>query len=165
MKKFAVIGDPISHSLSPTMHGWIFNELNINATYEKVHVRKNQLNEIINKMNEGILDGINVTLPHKTNIISYLDEINPRAKLIGAINMVMKVDSKIIGNNTDWYGFMMAMKGIKLDLDLKLGSLKTDIKSLRKAARQAIVPELARRVNRIIKNEIFELRDDHKIYW
>ena len=116
MKKFAVIGDPISHSLSPIMHRWIFNELNINATYEKVHVKKNQLNKIINKMNEGILDGINVTLPHKTNIISHVDEINSRAKLIGAINMVMKVDSKIIGNNTDWYGFMMAMKRNKISL-------------------------------------------------
>ena len=75
MKKFAVIGDPISHSLSPIMHRWIFNELNINATYEKVHVKENQLNKIINKMNEGILDGINVSFPHKTNIIFHVDEI------------------------------------------------------------------------------------------
>ena len=54
---------------------------------------------------------------------------------------------------------------MKLDLDLKLGSLKTDIKSLKKAARQAIAPELARRVNKIIKSEVFKLNDDHKIYW
>ena len=54
---------------------------------------------------------------------------------------------------------------MKLDLDLKSGSLKTDIKSLKKAARQAIAPELIRRVNRIIKSEIFETCDDHKIYW
>tara|TARA_B100000686_G_scaffold331270_1_gene394584 strand:+ start:1917 stop:4406 length:2490 start_codon:yes stop_codon:yes gene_type:complete len=57
------------------------------------------------------------------------------------------------------------LNGLKLDLDLKSGSLKTDIKSLRKAARQAIAPELMRRVNRIIKSEIFRLDDDHKIYW
>ena len=80
MKKFAVIGDPISHSLSPIMHRWIFNELNINATYEKIHVRKNNLNEIINKIHNGVLDGINVTLPHKSSIISHMDKINPRAK-------------------------------------------------------------------------------------
>ena len=57
------------------------------------------------------------------------------------------------------------LNGMKLDLDLKSGSLKTDIKSLKKAARQAIAPELIRRANRIIKSEIFELNDDFKIYW
>ena len=57
------------------------------------------------------------------------------------------------------------LNGMKLDLDLKLGSLKTDIKSLKKAARQAIAPELTRRVNKIIKSEVFKLNDDHKIYW
>ena len=57
------------------------------------------------------------------------------------------------------------LKGMKLDLDLKSGSLKTDIKSLKKAARQAIEPELMRRTNRIIKSEILELNEDHKIYW
>ena len=54
---------------------------------------------------------------------------------------------------------------MKLDLDLKSGSLKTDIKSLKKAARKAIAPELTRRVNKIIESGIFKLNDDHKIYW
>ena len=57
------------------------------------------------------------------------------------------------------------LKGLKLDLDLKTGSLKTDIKSLRKAARQAIAPELMRRTNKIVSEENLELGDDHKIYW
>ena len=57
------------------------------------------------------------------------------------------------------------LKGMKLDLDLKSGSLKTDIKSLKKAARQAIVPELMRRVSKIIKIGTFEISDNHKIYW
>ena len=60
---------------------------------------------------------------------------------------------------------MGKLNGMKLDLDLKSTSLKTDIKSLRKAARQAIAPELMRRVNRIIKSKVFELGNDHKIYW
>ncbi len=61
--------------------------------------------------------------------------------------------------------YLGRLKGMRLDLDLKSGSLKTDIKSLKKAARQAIAPELMRRVNKIIKNEAFDLSDDHKIYW
>jgi ATP-dependent RNA helicase SUPV3L1/SUV3 len=57
------------------------------------------------------------------------------------------------------------LKGLQLDLDLNSGSLKTDIKSLKKAARQAIAPELMRRANKIIKTEDIKLEDDHKIYW
>jgi len=57
------------------------------------------------------------------------------------------------------------LNGLKLDLDLKSGSLKTDIKSLKKAARHAIAPELMKRVSKITKSEIFKLDDDHKIYW
>ena len=57
------------------------------------------------------------------------------------------------------------LNGMKLDLDLKSGSLKTDIKSLKKAARKAIAPELTRRVNKIIKSEVFKLDEDHKIRW
>ena len=61
--------------------------------------------------------------------------------------------------------FIGSLNGLKLDLDLRSGSLKTDIKSLKKAARQAIAPELMRRTNKIIKSDTFELKDDHKIYW
>ena len=57
------------------------------------------------------------------------------------------------------------LKGLKLELDLKSGSLKTDIKSLKKAARQGIAPELMRRVNHIVKNDTLRLDDDHKVYW
>ena len=57
------------------------------------------------------------------------------------------------------------LRGLKLDLDLKSRSLKNDIKSLKKAARHAIAPELMRRVNNIIKSEIFNISDDHNIYW
>jgi len=57
------------------------------------------------------------------------------------------------------------LKGMKLDLDIKFGSLKTDIKSLKKAARQAIEPELIRRASKIIKSKDFNFQEDHKIYW
>ena len=57
------------------------------------------------------------------------------------------------------------LNGMRLELDLKSGSLKTDIKSLKKAARQAIAPELMRRTKKIISNEIFEVEDDNKVYW
>ena len=60
---------------------------------------------------------------------------------------------------------MGQLKGLKLELDLKSGSLKTDIKSLKKAARQAISPELIRRVGKIVESEVLSFNDDYKIYW
>ena len=72
---------------------------------------------------------------------------------------------------TDWSVYIIdnqyigKLKGLKLDLDLSSGSLKTDIKSLKKAARQAIAPELMRRANKIIKTKDLKIEDDHKIYW
>ena len=60
---------------------------------------------------------------------------------------------------------MGKLNGMKLDLDLKTGSLKTDIKSLKKAARQGIAPELIRRANEIIRSDSLKLEDDHKLYW
>ena len=73
----------------------------------------------------------------------------------------IKNENEVIIDNQ----YIGRLNGMKLDLDLKSGSLKTDIKSLKKAARQAIAPELMRRVNKIIKSETFELSEDHKIYW
>ncbi len=69
-------------------------------------------------------------------------------------------DEVIIDNQ-----YMGRLRGLKLELDLKSGSLKTDIKSLKKAARQGIAPELIRRVGEIVKSESFDIKDDYKIYW
>ena len=119
MKVFAVIGDPIDHSLSPTMHNWIFNILELDAEYKKIKVNINELPKIIQQMKEKKIDGINVTIPYKKNIMHYLDDVNTRAKSIGAVNCLISADSKIIGNNTDWYGFTMSMKKNNIDLSNK----------------------------------------------
>jgi len=73
----------------------------------------------------------------------------------------IKNDNEVIIDNQ----YIGKINGMRLNLDLKSGSLKTDIKSLKKAARQAIAPELMRRANKIIKSEILKLDEDHKIYW
>ena len=75
MKHFAVIGNPIEHSLSPVMHRWIFNSLNIDADYIKVKIEGNKLSNMIHQLQSGDLDGINVTIPYKEVIIDQLDEI------------------------------------------------------------------------------------------
>ena len=138
MKHFAIIGNPIEHSLSPAMHQWVFDRLKIDAEYEKIKVEEDELPTIIQKMIKGELDGINITIPHKESIMKDLDEINPRAKSIGAVNCILKSGSKIIGNNTDWYGFSMAMKNNNINpLDREViilgagGSAKSILYALR----------------------------------
>ena len=73
----------------------------------------------------------------------------------------IKNENEVIIDNQ----YMGQLKGLKLELDLKSGSLKTDIKSLKKAARQAISPELIRRVGKIVESEVLSFNDDYKIYW
>ncbi len=116
MKLFALIGNPVSHSLSAIMHQWVFNSLDLDAEYVKIKSEENELPTIIQKIRNGKLDGINITIPFKKSIIKYLDEINPRANSIGAVNCILKSDSKIIGNNTDWYGFSMTLKNNDINL-------------------------------------------------
>ena len=98
MKKFAVIGNPIEHSLSPQLHNWIFKKLNIQATYKKIKLETYELPNIFQELRNGEISGINVTMPHKENVIKFLDEINLRAKSIGCINCIMYSNDKLIGN-------------------------------------------------------------------
>ena len=96
MKHFAVIGNPVKHSLSPALHNWVFKSLNIQAIYKKISVEEEVLPDIIQQMKNGILDGFNITIPHKENIMKFVDEINPRALCIGSVNCLIKSNSKII---------------------------------------------------------------------
>lgn len=119
MKKFIVIGDPIENSLSPLLHNWVFQNLNFDASYDKIQVAESELSEYMNKIRSGELTGSNITIPYKSEIMQYVDVVNPRAKLIGAINHLMENNGKIIGNNTDWYGFVLALKKNNIDVNQK----------------------------------------------
>lgn len=119
MKQFAVIGNPIDHSLSPYLHNYVYKLLSIKALYEKKKVFHGELEKFIDDLRTGVLNGVNVTIPHKENVIKYLDEINPRAEIIGAVNVIHKNGNKLIGNNTDWYGFTMAIRNNGIDVNKK----------------------------------------------
>ena len=119
MKQFAVIGNPIEHSLSPVLHNWVFKSLNIQAEYRKIRLEEKNLSDIVKKVKNDELDGFNVTIPYKENIMKFLDEINARAESIASVNCIIKSKTKIIGNNTDWYGFSMAMNTNQIDVSGK----------------------------------------------
>tara|TARA_Y100000590_G_scaffold470117_1_gene662086 strand:- start:176 stop:967 length:792 start_codon:yes stop_codon:yes gene_type:complete len=112
MKQFAVIGDPISHSLSPVLHKEIYRQFGIDASFEKTHVTPASLSIF---MNRNVLDGFNVTIPYKESIIPYLDALDESAEVIAAVNCV----AGEIGYNTDWIGFLKAMVGNGIEINEK----------------------------------------------
>ncbi len=109
-KKFAVIGHPIGHSLSPLMHNTAFRLLSLNYDYEKLDIEPDSLTNAVNLFRESNWGGFNVTVPHKESIMKLLDEISPEAKSIGAVNTVVNKNSKLIGYNTDVIGVELAMQ-------------------------------------------------------
>ncbi|WP_147532430.1 shikimate dehydrogenase [Bacillus marasmi] len=110
MKKlFGVIGDPIAHSMSPLMHNDLFQLYQLDAHYFPFHVKKENLADAIKGLKVLGVSGFNVTVPHKVDIIPLLDEIDPLAKAIGAVNTVVNVDGKLIGYNTDGNGYVRAL--------------------------------------------------------
>jgi shikimate 5-dehydrogenase len=85
----AIIGDPVAHSLSPVMHNAAFQKLGLNLVYVAFNVTKDELTEAISGARSLGLRGLNVTMPHKNAVIKHLDETDPTAKAIGAVNTIL----------------------------------------------------------------------------
>lgn len=112
MKKwFAVIGDPIEHSKSPVMQNAWFEELSIDATYIPIRVSSESLESAVAGLKTLGASGWNVTIPHKTAIIPYLDELDELAEKMGAVNTVVRTkEGKLKGYNTDGVGFVRSLE-------------------------------------------------------
>ena len=105
-----VIGKPIKHSLSPTIHNFWINKYKLDLKYKKMEVDKKLLPSLIEKVRQRKITGLNITLPYKRDIIPYLDEVTHTAKDIGAINTVFLKKDKVFGENTDGIGFTRALE-------------------------------------------------------
>jgi len=119
MKKYLVIGNPIEHSLSPKLHNHWIKENNIDAIYDKKQLNESDIEEIVDEVKKGEIDGINVTVPFKKSVISFLDQLTALAKEVQSVNTIFKKDDKIIGDNTDIGGFEKGLKYINYDLKNK----------------------------------------------
>jgi shikimate dehydrogenase len=105
-KKFGIIGKPLSHSLSPLLHNYWFKKYNIKASYTLIETEINQIGKVINKIKKKELKGINITVPYKQKVIPYLDLVINDAKKTSSVNTIyLNDDNKIVGENTDVYGF------------------------------------------------------------
>lgn len=110
MKKlYGVIGDPIGHSMSPDMHNDAFQALGIQAHYQPFHVMEADLPKAVEGMKAIGISGFNVTVPHKTAVMPLLDEVDPLAQAIGAVNTVVREQNRFIGYNTDGEGFLAGL--------------------------------------------------------
>lgn len=105
-KLYAVIGDPISHSMSPAMHNDWLQHYHIDAHYHAFHIKNENLKDAVKGFRAMGVSGFNITIPHKVAIMPYLDEIDPLAQTIGAVNTVVNEDGKLIGFNTDGIGYL-----------------------------------------------------------
>ena len=119
MKKFLVIGNPIEHSLSPELHNYWIKNNGINAIYEKQKLNENELEKIISKVKDKKINGINVTVPFKKKIIPYLDELSFEAQSTQSVNTIYLKDNKVIGHNTDIFGFETSIKKSDYNLNNK----------------------------------------------
>jgi len=116
MKKYLVIGNPIEHSLSPKLHNYWFEKNNIDANYSKRKIDKNKIQEVISEIRDKKLDGINVTVPFKSDVIPFLDTLSEESKITQSVNTIYIHDNKLIGHNTDIKGFKLSLEETHFNL-------------------------------------------------
>ena len=113
---YGVIGDPISHSLSPSLHNPAFAALGIDAVYVTFRVSPSSLEDALRGLLALNVQGINVTVPHKSEVFQYVDEVTDTARKIGAVNTLRNDSGHWIGENTDATGFIRSLEPLGLSL-------------------------------------------------
>jgi len=118
-KIYGLIGYPVKHSVSPQIHNAAFKTIGINAVYLTFEVKKEFLKKALDGVKALGIKGLNVTIPHKVNVIKYLNKLTYEANLIGAVNTILNEDGKLIGFNTDYTGVLKTFETYKIDLTNK----------------------------------------------
>ena len=119
MKKYLVIGNPIEHSLSPELHNYWIKAKKINAIYKKMKITSDQIKDIILQIKSGKIDGLNITVPFKQEVIPHLDRLSEEANKTQSVNTIIFEDDKVIGHNTDIEGFEYSLKFNNISLKNK----------------------------------------------
>ena len=111
-----VIGDPIEHTLSPIMHNAAFNALKLDYTFLAFKVKPAELENAVNGMRALNIRGLNVTMPHKSTVLNYLDRTDLSAQIVNSVNTVLNKESKLFGFNTDGVGALKALREYGVEL-------------------------------------------------
>lgn len=109
-KTLGIFGHPISHTLSPAMHNAVIKALGLDMVYLPFEVKPSNLKEAINGIKSLGIIGVNITIPHKESVIRFLDDISEEARLVGAVNTIVNKNGKLVGHNTDGYGYIDSLK-------------------------------------------------------
>lgn len=114
--KYGLIGEKLSHSYSPIIHKEILKRIERLGEYSLIEIERDKIKHITLDMRENIYNGVNVTIPYKIEVIKYLDELSNEANEIGAINTIANKEGRLIGYNTDYFGFgkMLDLNGVNL---------------------------------------------------
>jgi shikimate dehydrogenase len=113
MIKLGLIGYPVSHSLSPKIQNAALMACGLEGDYALFPIAsedKQALINLLNRVRANEIQGLNVTIPHKQNVIEYLDELTPTTQAIGAVNTIYLKNKKLVGDNTDAMGFLTDLK-------------------------------------------------------
>lgn len=180
---YGIVADPIKHSISPLMHSTAFEALGINDVYLAFEIKKEQLEDYIQSVRTLNIKGFNVSMPYKTTILPYLDELTFEAQLCKAVNTVKNENGRLIGHISDGKGFFLGCQekgwSVKDEKVVVLGAGGAAISIIVEAALQGakeivvynrsdkpIIKELAKQLNCLLVLKSFDdmeqLRDDLK---
>lgn len=111
-----LIGSPVGHSGSPAMYNYSFEKLGLDYVYTAFDIKVEEVKDAIAAMRTFKMRGMNVTMPCKTEVVKYMDDLSPAAKIIGAVNTIVNDDGKLIGYITDGEGFVNNLKDNGVDI-------------------------------------------------
>ena len=111
-----IIATPIRHSISPKMHNAAFSKLGLDYAYLAFDIEQSQLEDSVKGLKAMGARGFNVSMPYKTAIIEYLDELSPAAKLCQAVNTVVNENGKLVGHMTDGSGLIRSLQDEGYDI-------------------------------------------------
>lgn len=113
---FGLLGQSLVHSISPTIHKMIFDQMNISACYHLFEVEERKLGDAVKGLMAIGSAGVNVTIPYKTRVIDYIDKLSTEAKAIGSVNCISFDKHGTVGYNTDYFGFGMMLGKYNIEL-------------------------------------------------
>lgn len=119
MRKFVLIGEKLGHSYSPEIHRASMKKMGVDGEYSLLEVASKEIPGVIEDIRGGRISGMNVTIPYKVEVMNYLDVITPEAREIGAVNTVALEDGRLVGYNTDYWGFRYTLEKDGIDIDSK----------------------------------------------
>ncbi len=115
--RLVLLGNPVGHSLSPAIHNAALAAARIPGTYEVMKVDESGMRAAVEDLRTGVLDGANVTMPHKRLAVELCDDIDPEASRAGAVNTLVRIGSAVIGHNTDIAGIRRAWRSAGLSTE------------------------------------------------